>query len=142
MNILKINIYNIIYIKLEKNKMYKNIIMNFLDLLPDDVMKIINRKVKDLHIIERRKEKKENRKMNREQEEKAYRRRYISNKYVNLYQKYVKIQAWNYCYSLVEMMKKEFGKDHLSSQIFIDDDEPYIISTIQYNGSNYNIKVL
>ena len=122
--------------------MYKNIIMNFLDLLPYDVIKIINRKVKDLHIIERRKERKENRKMNREQEEKAYRRRYISNKYVNLYQKYVKIQGWNYCYGLVEMMKKEFGKDHLSSQIFIEDDEPYIISTIQYNGSNYNIKVL
>ena len=32
--------------------------MNFLDLLHDDVMKIINRKVEDLHIISRRKEKK------------------------------------------------------------------------------------
>ena len=39
--------------------MYKNIIMNFLDLLPDDVMKIINRKVKDLDIITRKKERKE-----------------------------------------------------------------------------------
>ena len=33
--------------------------MNFLDLLPDDVMKIINRKVKDLDIITRKKERKE-----------------------------------------------------------------------------------
>ena len=39
--------------------------MNYLDLLPDDVTKIINRKVQDLHIIERRKEQKENRKINR-----------------------------------------------------------------------------
>ena len=49
--------------------------MNYLDLLPCDVIKIINRKVQDLHIIERRKERKENRKMNREQEQKANRRR-------------------------------------------------------------------
>jgi len=115
--------------------------MNYLDLLPGDVMKIINRKVQDLHIIERRKERKENRKMNREQEQKANRRRYIYNKYVNLYQKYVKIQSWEYCYDLVAMMKKEFGKDHLSSEMFIEADEPYIISTIHYNGNNYNIKV-
>ena len=115
--------------------------MNYLDLLPGDVMKIINRKVQDLHIIERRKERKENRKMNREQEQKAYRRRYIYNKYVNLYQKYVKIQSREYCSGLVEMMNKEYGKDNLSSEMFIDADEPYIISTIHYNGNNYNIKV-
>ena len=40
--------------------------MNYLDLLPNDVMKIINRKVEDLHIIERRKERKENKKIQRE----------------------------------------------------------------------------
>jgi len=44
--------------------------MNYLDLLPCDVIKIINRKVQDLHIIERRKERKENRKINREQKQK------------------------------------------------------------------------
>jgi hypothetical protein len=27
-------------------------------------------------------------------------------------------------------MKKEIGKDHLYSEIFIQDDEPYIMSTI------------
>ena len=112
--------------------------MNYLDLLPDDVMKIINRKVQDLHIIERRKEREENRKMNREQERKAY----IYNKYVILYQKYVKNQKCEYCCDLIAMMRKEFGKDYLYSQIFIDDDEPYIISTIKYNGSDYKIKVL
>ncbi len=39
------------------------------------------------------------------------------------------------------MMRKEFGKDHLYSKIFIQDDEPYIILTIQNNDSHYNIKV-
>ncbi len=32
--------------------------MIFLDLLPNDVMKITDRKVQDLHIIERKKERK------------------------------------------------------------------------------------
>ena len=33
--------------------------MNYLDLFPDDAMKIINRNVHDLHIIKRRRERKE-----------------------------------------------------------------------------------
>ena len=51
--------------------------MNDLDLLPEDVTKIINRKVQDSHIIERRKERKKNRKMNREKKRIANRKRYI-----------------------------------------------------------------
>ncbi len=39
------------------------------------------------------------------------------------------------------MMKKEFGKEHLYSEIFIEDDEPYIMSTIENNGYFYKIKV-
>jgi hypothetical protein len=69
--------------------------MNYLDLLPNDVIKIINRKVQDLHIIERKIERKENRKMNTEQKRKANRKRYIYEKYVNLYQEYVKNQNGN-----------------------------------------------
>jgi hypothetical protein len=115
--------------------------MNFLDLLPDDIMKIINKKVEDLHIIQRRKERKENRKMNREQKRKAKRRRYIYEKYVRLYQAFVKNQKWEYCCDLVADMKKEFGRDHLYSKIFIEDDEPYIISTINYNNEIYLFKV-
>ncbi len=115
--------------------------MNYWDLLPDDLTKIINRKVQDLHIIERRKERKENRKLNREQKRKANRKRFIYEKYVNLYKEYVKNQKWEYCCDLVAMMKKEFGKDYLYSEIFIQDDEPYIISTINNNGDHYNIKV-
>ena len=115
--------------------------MNYLDLLPNDITKIINRKVQDLHIIERRKERKENRKINREQKQKANRKRFVYEKYVYLYEQYVLNQKWEYCSDLVAMMKKEFGKDHLNSQIFMEDDEPYIISTIQHDGSKYDIKV-
>ena len=43
--------------------------MNYLSLLPDDVMKIINRKVQDLHIIKRRTERKENKRIQREKNE-------------------------------------------------------------------------
>ncbi len=114
--------------------------MKYLDLLPDDVMKIINREVQDSHIIERRK-RKENRKINREQKRKANRKRIIYEKYVKLYQNYVKNQKLEYSCDLVAMMKKEFGKDHLYSEKFIEDDEPYIISTIHYNGDHYDIKV-
>jgi len=115
--------------------------MTYLDLLPNDITKIINRKLQDLHIIERRKERKENRKINREQKIKANRKRYIYEKYVNLYKKYVRNEKWEYCCDLVSMMKKEFGEDYLYSEMFSGDDGPYIISTIQYNGNIYNIKV-
>ena len=115
--------------------------MNYLDLLPNDITKIINRKVQDLHIIERRKERKENRKINREQKQKANRKRDIYEKYVYLYKQYVLNQKWEYCCDLVAMMKKEFGKDHLNYMLFLEDDEPYIISTIRHDGREYNIKV-
>ena len=115
--------------------------MNYLDLLPGDVMKIINRKVQDLHIIERRKERKENRKINREQKRKANIKRYIYEKYVKLYKNYVRNKKWEYCCSLIAMMQKEFGKDYLYSEMFSGDDGPYIISTVQYDGSEYKIKV-
>ncbi len=52
--------------------------MNYLDLLPSDVMNVINRNVQDSHMIERRKERKEKWKMNREQKRKAERKRYIN----------------------------------------------------------------
>ncbi len=55
--------------------------MNYLDLLPNDITKIINRKVQDLHTIARTKQRKENRNMNREQKRKANRKRYIYEKH-------------------------------------------------------------
>ena len=40
--------------------------MNYLDLLPNDAMKIVNRKGQYLHLIERKKEEERKKKMNRE----------------------------------------------------------------------------
>ena len=115
--------------------------MNYLDLLPVDVMKIIYRKVHDLQRKHRKIERIENKTRMILQKIIANRKRYIYEKYVKLYKNYIKNQKWEYCCELVAMMKKEFGKEHIYSKIFIEDDEPYIISTIQYNGSDYNIKV-
>ena len=44
--------------------------MNHLDLLPDDVVKIINREVQKAHITKRRIERKQSTKINRDQREK------------------------------------------------------------------------
>ena len=115
--------------------------MNYLDLLPDDVMKIINRKVHDLQIKNRKIERKENQRKMIEQKRIADNKKRIYNKFVRLYKQYVMNQKWEYCCDLVAMMKKEFGKDHLYSEIFIEDDEPYIISTIKNFGNLYDIKV-
>ena len=51
--------------------------MNYLDLLPVDVMKIINRKLHDLQIIRRRTERKINKEIAKENKRKADRRRMI-----------------------------------------------------------------
>ena len=115
--------------------------MNYLNLLPDDVMKIINRKLHDLQIKNRKIERKENQRKMIEQKRIADNKKRIYNKFVKLYKNYIKNQKWEYCCDLVAMMKKEFGKEHLYSEIFIENDEPYIISTIQHDGNIYNIKV-
>ena len=76
-----------------------------------------------------------------EQKRIADNKKRIYNKFVRLYKQYVINQKWEYCCGLVAMMKKEFGKEHIYSKIFIEDDEPYIISTIENNGNFYKIKV-
>ena len=114
--------------------------MNYLDLLPDDVTKIINRKVHDLQIKHRKIERKENQRKMIEQQQIAFNKKRIYNKFVRLYEQYVFNQKWKYCCDLVAMMKKKFGSDYLKSDIFIE-DEPYIISTIKNNGNYYQIKV-
>ena len=65
--------------------------MNFLDLLPVDVMKIINRKVHDLQIIRRRIERKINKEIAKENKRKADRRRMIFEKFAGLYRKHLNL---------------------------------------------------
>ena len=59
--------------------------MNYLDLLPDDVMKIINRKVHDLQILKRSRERKENKRIQKEKKQIADKKRKVYNKFVQLY---------------------------------------------------------
>ena len=57
--------------------------MNYLDILPNDVMKIINRKVQDAQIIKRRTERKENKRIQREKKQIADKKKgYTQNLYI------------------------------------------------------------
>jgi len=103
-------------------------------------MKIINRKVHDLQIKHRKIERKENQRKMIEQQQIAFNKKHIYNKFVRLYEQYVFNQKWKYCHDLIAMIKKEFGSNYLKSDIFIE-DEPYIISTIMNDGNYYKIKV-
>ena len=60
--------------------------MNYLDILPNDVMKIINRKVQDAQIIKRRTERKENKRKQREEKQIADNKKRIYSKFVYLYE--------------------------------------------------------
>ena len=79
--------------------------------------------------------------MNRENKRKANRNIHIFEKYVKLYKKYVSHKNLEYCFNLVEMIKKEFDKDDICLEINTEGDEPYIIATIENNGNFYKIKV-
>ena len=101
--------------------------MNYLDLLPNDVMKIINRKVEDLRIISRRNERNKNREINIQQKITADRKRRISNKYALLYHLYKRNKQYEHCNKLKEAMKKELGDYYLKTDICIENNDQYII---------------
>jgi hypothetical protein len=101
--------------------------MNYLDLLPNDVMKIINRKVEDLRIISRRNERNKNREINIQQKITADRKRRISNKYALLYHLYKRNKQYEYCNKMNEAMKKELGDYYLKTDICIENNYQYII---------------
>ena len=63
--------------------------MNYLDILPNDVMKIINRKVQDAQIIKRRTERKENKRIQREKKQIADNKKRIYSKFVYLYERHL-----------------------------------------------------
>ena len=101
--------------------------MNYLDLLPYDVMKIINRKVEDLRIISRRNKRNKNREINIQQKITADRKRRISNKYALFYHLYKRNKQYEYCNKLNEAMKKEIGDYYLKTDICIENNNQYII---------------
>ena len=125
--------------------------MNYLELLPNDVIKIINRKVQDAHIIKRRIERKQNRKINREQKRIGEHKRYISEKFAMLYQKYIidknnkeyskrVDEQYEYIQRLYMDIHIKYGEMLLHSEQCIGCDEPYIIATLCIDGKIQNIK--
>jgi arginyl-tRNA--protein-N-Asp/Glu arginylyltransferase len=125
--------------------------MNYLDLLPTDVMKLVNREVEKAHIIKRRIERKRNRNMNREQKRIAERKRDIYKNFARLYNKYIEYQQYKE-YSnrvddhykitqrLYKQIREKYGPMLLHTEECIGGDEPYIIATLCINGKIVNVK--
>jgi hypothetical protein len=100
--------------------------MNYLDLLPDDVMKIINRKVKDLDIITRKKEKKEKR---------------IYNKYLLLYERYIRNVKLEHCAKMIIDIKEELGLNFFfKAEPVVDVLYPFINIWIIIDHEVYKMK--
>ena len=125
--------------------------MNYLDVLPNDVMKIINREVQKAHIIKRRIERKQNRKMNRDQRETAERKRYIYEQFARLYNKYIEEQQdkeysqridkhYEHTQRLYNEILKKYGELVLNLVQCVGDDEPYVLATLFINGKIQKIK--
>ena len=125
--------------------------MNYLDTLPDDIIKTINRKVQDAHIIKRRIERKQNRKMNRDQKEKAERKRNIFEQFARLYNKYIEEQQdkeysqkidnhYEHTQRLYNDVLKKYGESVLNIVQCIGDDEPYVLASLFIDGKIQKIK--
>jgi len=108
--------------------------MNYLDVLPDDVKRIIDRKLKEVYIIERRIKRKENRKQNRELKEIADRKRDISKKYKRLYLIMKTHNQYKYCYKLCDEIKEKYGNNLLQTELNIGYENPFVIATILIDG--------
>ena len=86
--------------------------MNYLDILPNDVMKIINRKVQDAQIIKRRTERKENKKIQREKKRIADNKKMIYSKFVCLYQKHLFLEEKKEKERLRKLREKKANEQH------------------------------
>ena len=119
--------------------------MNYLDLLPDDVMKIINRKVHDLQIKQRKIERKRNKEIAEDNKLKADRRRMIFYKYAGLYHKYVFIseekKRKEYLDKLYDKVLLAFGRTLIRADFYPLSDEPHLIITYILDDIIYGAKV-
>ena len=86
--------------------------MNYLDILPNDVMKIINRKVQDAQIIKRRIERKENKRIQREKNKIADKKKLIYSKFVYLYQKHLFLEEKKEENRLIKLREKKVNEQH------------------------------
>ena len=107
---------------------------DYLDLMPKDVLDMINKQVKDDYIIERRLERKENRRQNRKDKINADRRKESFERFVNLYREYLlkkymnKIENYKEDYSIVQY---EFLEKHINKVFRLKGNYEY-----QYNMIN------
>ena len=119
--------------------------MKYLDLLPDDVIKIINRKVHDLQIKQRKIERKRNKEIAEENKLKADRRRMIFYKYAGLYHKYVFIseekKRKEYLNKLYDKVLLAFGRTLIRADFYPLSDEPHLIITYILDDIIYGAKV-
>ncbi len=121
----------------------------FLDLLPADVLKVINRKVHDLQIKHRKIERKENKRKMKEQKRIADRRRMIFEKFAGLYRKHLYLleekqlaeeskinstivnEQYKYCDKLLQKAYDKYGKFIKQVEYFIGiGEKPHIIILI------------
>ena len=86
--------------------------MNYLDILPNDVMKIINRKVQDAQIIKRRTERKENKKIQREKKRIADNKKMIYSNFFCLYQKHLFLEEKKEKERLRKLREKKANEQH------------------------------
>ena len=110
--------------------------MNYLDILPVDVSKIINRKVQDAHIIERRIQRKRNREINKKQKEISERRKHIFEKFATLYNVHLreeygkKVESqYKYCQELVNEIKTKYQKTLINTELVVGGDKAQVIAT-------------
>ena len=100
--------------------------MNYLDLLPDDILQMINRKVKDDYIVKRRLERKANRRLNQEQKRNAQRREYISFRFFLFYRNYLR-------HKYMQKVKNHFERPFLEILIWNIYTENYRIREYKYS---------
>ena len=86
--------------------------MNYLDILPNDVMKIINRKVQDAQIIKRRIERKENKKIQREKKRIADNKKMIYSKFIYLYQQHLFLEEKKEENRLIKLQEKKVNEQY------------------------------
>ena len=137
--------------------------MNYLDILPNDVMKIINRKVQDAQIIKRRTERKENKRIQREKKQIADNKKRIYSKFVYLYERHIFLEELKEKKRLIkleeieeEKYREKIKEQHeylkyleyriydestdniLESELNIGGEIPYLIVTfVNNNGTIY-----
>ena len=102
--------------------------MNRLENLPVDIKKIINRKVEDIHIVERRIERKKNRGENRLMKHKKE----VKTKFIELVLTYFREKSNDIFFNLVEekISKEIVNKCHRNGVVCMELMSKYTLSTV------------